>query len=78
VPLIEQKTLEVELLACVVDVNSDKVAVCVVVEDESFRELFAQGLSVLGGVLPINSNGRYGGPYYGGKTDIVGSIRAGS
>jgi hypothetical protein len=37
-----------------------------------------QGLSVLGGVLPISSNGRYGGPYYGGKTDIVGGIRAGS
>ena len=39
---------------------------------------WTQGLSVLGGVLPISSNGRYGGPYYGGKTDIVGGIRAGS
>jgi hypothetical protein len=37
-----------------------------------------QGLSVLGEVLPINSNGRYGGPYYGGKTDVVGGMRAGS
>jgi hypothetical protein len=50
VPLIEQKTLEVELLACVVDVNADKVAVCVVVEDESFRELFAIGAWAVGEV----------------------------
>lgn len=49
-PLIEQKTLEVELLACVVDVNADKVAVCVVVEDKSFRELFAIGPCAVGEV----------------------------
>lgn len=39
-PLIEHKTLEVELLACVVDVDADRVAVCAIVEDEFFRELF--------------------------------------
>lgn len=47
-PLIEQKTLEVEFLACVVDVYADKGAACVVVEDESFRELFTIGAFLSG------------------------------